>query len=101
MDLHHLLLAGLPAHSGLPRGTDIVRTVRLVRFVPKADQSATAHLSALLPAKQTSSGAASTSALGQFCCRSRLKASANNDSLTLTRSAVGTGHDGSVGAGSR
>jgi len=32
---------------------------------PKADQSATAHLSALLPAKQTSSGAASTSALGQ------------------------------------
>src|SRR6202790_4985892 len=25
MDLHHLLLAGLPAHSGLPRPPDIVR----------------------------------------------------------------------------
>jgi hypothetical protein len=37
----------------------------------------------------------------RFCCRSRLKASANNDSLTLTRSAAGTGHDGSVGAGPR
>ena len=23
MDLHHLLLAGLPAHSGLPRITDV------------------------------------------------------------------------------
>src|SRR5258706_16479452 len=34
MDLHHLLLAGLPAHSGLPRTTDIIRPVRLVRFVP-------------------------------------------------------------------
>ena len=34
MDLHHLLLAGLPAHSGLPRGTDIARAVRLVRLVP-------------------------------------------------------------------
>src|SRR5258706_8309861 len=41
------------------------------------------------------------SAVCRFCCRSRLKASANNDSLTLTRSAAGTGHDGSVGAGSR
>ena len=26
MDLHHLLLAGLPAHSGLPRITDIKET---------------------------------------------------------------------------
>jgi hypothetical protein len=34
MDLHHLLLAGLPAHSGLPRSTDIARPARLVRFVP-------------------------------------------------------------------
>jgi hypothetical protein len=41
-----------------------------------------------------------TSVHGRFCCRSRLKASANNDSLTLTRSAAGAGHDGSVGAGS-
>src|SRR5258706_8629531 len=41
------------------------------------------------------------SVLCRFCCRSRLKASANNDSLTLTRSAAGTGHDGSVGAGPR
>src|ERR1700732_4807387 len=39
-----------------------------------------------------------TAASGGFCCRSRLKASANNDSLTLTRSAAGTGDDGSVGA---
>src|SRR5260370_19378294 len=37
----------------------------------------------------------------RFCCRSPLKASANNDSLTLTRSAVGMGHDGAGGAGSR
>jgi hypothetical protein len=29
------------------------------------------------------------SVLCRFCCRSRLKASANNDSLTLTRSAAG------------
>ena len=28
MDLHHLLLAGLPAHSGLPLETDIVRAGR-------------------------------------------------------------------------
>ena len=37
MDLHHLLLAGLPAHSDLPRTTDIIRLTRLVRFVPQAD----------------------------------------------------------------
>jgi len=43
----------------------------------------------------------SRAAIGGFCCRSRLKAAANNDSLRLTRSTVGTGHDGSVGAGSR
>ncbi len=42
-----------------------------------------------------------TSALRRFCCRSPLKASANNDSLTLTRSAAGMGYDGSVGAGPR
>src|ERR1700716_1937297 len=41
------------------------------------------------------------SATGRFCCRSPLKAAANNDSLTLTRSAAGVGHDGAVGAGSR
>src|ERR1700730_4298316 len=35
MDLHHLLLAGLPAHSGLPRGTDIVRPLRHVGKVPR------------------------------------------------------------------
>jgi hypothetical protein len=34
MDLHHLLLAGFPAHSGLPQATDIVRPARLVRLVP-------------------------------------------------------------------
>src|ERR1035438_2445025 len=39
------------------------------------------------------------SALRRFCCRSRLKASANNDSLRLTRSAAGTGHDGGGGGG--
>jgi hypothetical protein len=27
MDLHHVLLAGLPAHSGLPPETDIVRAI--------------------------------------------------------------------------
>jgi hypothetical protein len=37
MDLHHLLLAGLPAHSGLPRETDIVRVGRHVSKVPQAD----------------------------------------------------------------
>ena len=30
MDLHHLLLAGLPAHSGLPRSTDILSVRRHV-----------------------------------------------------------------------
>ena len=30
MDLHHLLLAGLPAHSGLPPGADIVTAGRHV-----------------------------------------------------------------------
>lgn len=39
-------------------------------------------------------------AISRFCCRSALKAAANNDSLRLTRSAAGTGYDGSVGAGS-
>jgi hypothetical protein len=34
MDLHHLLLAGLPAHSGLPLDTDIVRVGRHVSKVP-------------------------------------------------------------------
>src|SRR6202521_1210794 len=43
MDLHHLLLAGLPAHSGLPRGTDIIRSARLVRFVPCVDGSGSAR----------------------------------------------------------
>jgi hypothetical protein len=42
MDLHHLLLAGLPAHSALPRSTDIVRLTRLVRFVPTRDSCAAA-----------------------------------------------------------
>jgi hypothetical protein len=37
MDLHHLLLAGLPAHSGLPLPTDVVRPAQLVRFVPTGD----------------------------------------------------------------
>ena len=37
MDLHHLLLAGLPAHSALPPSTDIVRSARQVRFVPQPD----------------------------------------------------------------
>src|ERR1035438_10054385 len=32
MDLHHLLLAGLPAHSVLPPTTDMRRLCRLVRF---------------------------------------------------------------------
>src|SRR5258706_3278439 len=41
------------------------------------------------------------SAYGRYCCRSRLKACANNDSLTLTRSAAGTDDDGAVGAGPR
>src|SRR6266404_5393556 len=36
MDLHHLLLAGLPAHSGLPPLTDILRVNRHVSNVPSA-----------------------------------------------------------------
>src|SRR5258707_15171814 len=36
MDLHHLLLAGLPAHSALPHKADIDRRDRDVRFVPGA-----------------------------------------------------------------
>jgi hypothetical protein len=31
MDLHHLLLAGLPAHSGAPPGTDIAPIPGIVR----------------------------------------------------------------------
>src|SRR5450631_2252524 len=34
MDLHHLLLAGLPAHSALPLRTDIVTARRHVSKVP-------------------------------------------------------------------
>jgi hypothetical protein len=37
MDLHHLLLAGLPAHSGLPREADIFRVLRHVSKVLQAD----------------------------------------------------------------
>jgi hypothetical protein len=46
MDLHNLLLAGLPAHSGLPRISDIVRSVRQVGFVPITDYGD--HFSAAL-----------------------------------------------------
>src|SRR5476649_110512 len=35
MDLHHLLLAGLPAHSGLPLQADIAQYSRHVSKVPK------------------------------------------------------------------
>jgi hypothetical protein len=34
MDLHHLLLAGLPAHSALPLKADSDQTSSEVRFVP-------------------------------------------------------------------
>jgi hypothetical protein len=34
MDLHHLLLAGLPAHSGLPPEADMVKAGRHVSKVP-------------------------------------------------------------------
>jgi hypothetical protein len=37
MDLHHLLLAGLPAHSGHALETDIVRAGRHVSKVPIRD----------------------------------------------------------------
>jgi hypothetical protein len=37
MDLHHLLLAGLPAHSGLPLKADTFGTGRHVSKVPPAD----------------------------------------------------------------
>ena len=43
MDLHHLLLAGLPAHSGLPRSTDTVRPPEHFGFVPKSDISLSGH----------------------------------------------------------
>ena len=36
-DLHHLLLAGLPAHSALPPEADVSRPVWNVRSVPAAD----------------------------------------------------------------
>jgi hypothetical protein len=51
--------------------------------------------------KRTQVGRRLRSGSCRFCCRSPLKAAANNDSLTLARSAAGMGHDGSVGAGSR
>src|SRR5438128_2184946 len=37
MDLHHLLLAGLPAHSGLPLKADVALCRRHVSNVPYAD----------------------------------------------------------------
>src|SRR5437660_4659410 len=37
MDLHHLLLAGLPAHSALPPKADSSRTSDHVRLVPTTD----------------------------------------------------------------
>jgi hypothetical protein len=37
MDLHHLLLAGLPAHSALPLIADVRREDRQVRKVPTGD----------------------------------------------------------------
>jgi hypothetical protein len=37
MDLHHLLLAGLPAHSGLPLSTDILGCRRHVSKVPNPE----------------------------------------------------------------
>ena len=43
MDLHHLLLAGLPAHSALPRSTDIVRPARHVSNVPRAEVAVAAY----------------------------------------------------------
>jgi hypothetical protein len=46
MDLHNLLLAGLPAQCGLPRISDIVRSVRQVGFVPITDYGD--HFSAAL-----------------------------------------------------
>src|SRR5437868_14650689 len=59
------------------------------------------ELGPFIPQQRTCGDCIGLSALCRFCCRSPLKASANNDSLTLTRSAAGMGHDGSVGAGSR
>jgi hypothetical protein len=41
MDFHHLLLAGLPAHSALPPKADIAERDGDVRFVPKGDIKAT------------------------------------------------------------
>src|SRR6266567_1468909 len=43
MDLHHLLLAGLPAHSALPPKADSSRTSGHVRFVPCVDGSGLAR----------------------------------------------------------
>jgi len=37
MDLHHLLLAGLPAHSGLPKGKIGVTVELKVNFLSPAD----------------------------------------------------------------
>jgi hypothetical protein len=42
--LHHLLLAGLPAHSGLPLETDIAKDGRHVSKVPITDISPGEHL---------------------------------------------------------
>jgi hypothetical protein len=41
MDLHHLLLAGLPAHSALPPKADASRTLRHFRFVPGTEVATT------------------------------------------------------------
>jgi hypothetical protein len=44
--------------------------------------------------KRTSGLAFSTSALGRFCCKSRLRRAANGDSVVLTRIAAGSIDDG-------
>src|SRR3981189_820774 len=40
MDLHHLLLAGLPAHSGLPRDADTAAARRLCSKGPEPELGA-------------------------------------------------------------
>ena len=49
MDLHHLLLAGLPAHSALPPKADSTRTSRQVREVPNNGS----HFKQAMPSRAT------------------------------------------------
>src|SRR5580765_6805374 len=68
--------------SGPPSETDILGAGQHVSYVPKSGPECHENRLPIFPQQRTSRVRAATSEKCRFCCRSRLKASANNDSLT-------------------